>query len=857
MVQRIMEDMLALAHNWAFYIVMILIAMCLPLAFGRSKSINFIGTLMDGMYQLCSYVWETVTEILGAVKTALGFIGALRYIFFGTFSNGVKYIVANYTVLFLIVVSGAMTETALKELFGTPDAVMLSCGLMGGFLLSALWLVQIMIPDKGEKRQRIHYYERQSGKVEIQVTGEPVTISENPGKKTSTQEGSWWKRVFLCIRGKSGEAIWRLRKKGSTLILAAIVAGLCLVISFFDYVYLFQFKVDNLIVHYSLYAMLQEAERQEKNCSEDLEIYYSKIQFYLDDCLSRVRENYASVLKAESHFQDPDPEESSSGQEELNEDANAIETLKAFLQTSYMEFPDSPVQGETAELKNKYMLEFAEIMEWAYAKDIEKNQGGAKRRGSIFFEKGMEPEKKDILDPNIPSSEILYSKEDMKTMFRNYLELTEYFVYTNERREGFFYSSKMESRLRERTADASDEMNEIQKKSTRNGVLEDLVSLVEEYEKIPVLYNVDIGKKVKGNGSTAIPEIELTVIKAPDIREYQKPLKDMYSMLNSNLLPFERAFLSIRHMYSWNSWFLAGILGLSASINILIVIVCFIRGTLFPVTFITRKRKLIRYLFLKEEKADDTGDWKVMMAAFVGAVILWYLGYYFKIITGWFSGAIVALAALFGMILVCMAVQWGWNAMVSRRKQDGNTAQEETAESTISAEGTERRGDDQTTVPYWNEDFNATAWELMKRCRIRLLDKSITGIRKDADPAQMRSYMRQQKEIWKQDHSYTVRPYLSVVPEFQWEIERRQEKCLFLSAYRLQPEMETIVNLLCGQKLAYPVLEEPGGRLTGYVLSKEFQILLMDSVLEKHMKDYGIPHTFEEDLKGYDEDLEK
>lgn len=205
-----------------------------------------------------------------------------------------------------------------------------------------------------------------------------------------------------------------------------------------------------------------------------------------------------------------------------------------------------------------------------------------------------------------------------------------------------------------------------------------------------------------------------------------------------------------------------------------------------------------------------------------------------------------------------MTVQWGWKAIVSRRNRAGNSGLTETMADTWTAAGAERTDDDGTAVgAYFEEDFNDTAWKLMKRCRIRLLDKSITGIKKDVDPAQMRPYMRQQKEIWKKDHSYTVRPYLSTIPAFRWEIERRQEKCLFLSAYRLLPEMETIVNLLCGQKLAYPVLDESCGRVTGYVLSKEFQILLMDSVIEKHMNGYGIPHTFEEDLKGYDEDLEK
>lgn len=705
--QRIGNDAELLLSNWAFYIVVFVGIVCMVMIWDQHKTAGLINTLLDIARQLVSYILEAMMELVGAVRNLLGFTGALRYIFFGRLNNGVKFIIANYAVIFAMIVSASMIAGGLSELTGGFSAVAISIAIQGGFLLSVLWMVQLWIPEDEREKKIIRYFNIEK---ETEKKAEPGFLGKkknididairdkiNKHAKTCSRKHIFLKRFFAFI----------------------ITLLLLMVITLFSYIYLFQKRLERIAVFHSLYTVEKIAEKQEALCSEELKQYYRTVEQYLREYIRRVEDNYLKESDA------PDVEKKECADE-----------LKNFLQN-----PQELLDQEDGYDWDALRKKFDELAEWVYNMETDQYIGKNKFIGEIYAFSDDFNEISQTNDTDLRY--IRYVKENIINIFDNYQGLTQYFHEHTNGIATFSYESDITERLITTNKASIKKLEDTDIAGFREKLLDDVNCILKAYEAIPDCHDLEFYKITE---ATEDQNIDGYVrFKAFDSSGYTKDLKTIYRILNPNVLSIERAASSLRYLFVWDSAFALWMINFIVLLQLLVVLICFIRGGLINISTISEKRNLVRCLFVYEEK-DDFQDLDLLRAAVImggtAVFVLWggWLGIY-KTTKAFFM---VVLAGIFISDMLYLIVKkamilWNGHKETSAEKKNGHNQEPK--------QDTDDDSKDRASV--FTQYLTGYAAELINACEMRLLGKVESRVVSQNDPEDIDKFRENQMTFWK------------------------------------------------------------------------------------------------------------
>lgn len=273
------EEAKKLVLNETFWVIILLLAVVMvgfkKLMDGeRGRSTVFLA-----LEQLIDTLAEAVTDAIEAVKCAVSFKDGVRMLFFGHFSESAQFVMLNYTIVFLSIVSFGLTVGGLNNIWEDASAICISFGLQTAFLLFSSRLTgYFFIKSEGLKKE-IYY-----------CSNLAVKIFEDSADEDSKKNQV--KRLPLPQRLKKvPERLWR--KKGQlakNIVIGLLDIWVALVIIFFTTMYLLETMYEKESEADKVSSVLSFIVEDSREYNYELKSCYENTKLNLIDFLSRLDE---------------------------------------------------------------------------------------------------------------------------------------------------------------------------------------------------------------------------------------------------------------------------------------------------------------------------------------------------------------------------------------------------------------------------------------------------------------------------------------------------------------------------------------------------------------------------------------
>ena len=822
----------ALSGNRAFWLVALGVLAIICLSCAYSGTVKAAGTMISLIQQMVGYFAGILTELVGAVRSLLGFTSALKYVFFGKFSSSIRYVLTNYAIIFISVVYCVTTSLGLREFFDTVYAVALAFAIQTGLILATMSLVRACRPQHDFGTKRVCYYSYNKAA----LAGGDGSF----GGREDTGDGADRENPVATEAGRQHDFWGILRRLTIKAGFSVLIVFLCGFSIFFSYLYVFENRLDDKLVYENGYNTLRLVDEGRRDYSADLKTYYDNMGQYLLYFLDLVDEAIAAQMLPENAI---DVE-----QENREMYQGLIDELRALI---YKPLRREKVEEYSRENARSQRMEYEAKM----TRLIQAVEDG--NLESEIFSEGVAQGRRGASYSDVPMKEVRFRRDQVNRLFSNFLLLTEYFTTGDSEYIKFGYSTAERWEYRDRLLDAlehdqqGEEDNRQAEKAQRELISRTMWDLLrsekEACREVPDLETI-VFDRVDGE------QIEVFRVKPPDDSRYQHSLETMNKAANRNILLAERAMAALVNAVKLRSWFVIGIILFLIFLEAFIVPLCFIRDRLPEPINYRAKRNLIRGLFLRDEVTAEQKRRYVMgnTVLVVGGVFGTCL--YLTLRVVW-KGAVwlpqTHLIVLVGTVLLCLclasSLMWFVELMISIISNDAAPGRLAKLKAWI--------GPDDSGVSILEENLNDRGKAILSAVKRSRLTREIV-IRESPVNWHMGRVDGRELEKWRKDINYKVRVCLPERIAFPKErlCDRSVEECYYIeNASAEQGKLTGVLSMLCEEELASPVWDQ-NDELAGFVMAAEWMELLKECVIMKYMNGYGVSRTFEEDLKDYEDE---
>ena len=559
------------------FLIVVIVFLVIMIYEGSDRSQDMMERFLETLSGLLEAAGEALIDItnttLGLLEMWADFFEVLQYILFGNFHSHIRFIVANYTILFASIVSFVTTLFGLCRILNWGLALILSFTIQTALVLTSLSCAQNFSKKLPKCKKIVRY--TISGK-----KGIPYQTDPEYGK------GDW----------KSG------------FIYLFFFLPLIFLSSSLTYVYIYGEKLGDYVLYKTAYVVMTEIEQDADQNQAQIDQYFysikevmSAFQRYLGE--EQNRGNDINQLVAYLEGTDGTKEES---QQRLADFEKYLGELKAENSDANAKNSDANTENSDANAENSD----------ANTENSDINRKAFQIADELLFGDSAEGLQIQIELPQIlllAENAVLlklYDSSQLKNMNPKLDELRTYLADHALSMENFFETEKRENGNEKdskssNTQSKADNGNNGNKEDFDNQRIRELVRELiletqELYRQIPELHDISVWDTAPNQTKSTGQRVRMlwkNPVKSSFAAKYNRYLE----ITDSRLTLVSRAFGALTGI---RNLFLKFIYGLCYSADVIIFLVCFVRSSQKPGKSIRMRRNLVYSVFIqpKQEK---------------------------------------------------------------------------------------------------------------------------------------------------------------------------------------------------------------------------------------------------------------
>ena len=559
------------------FLIVVIVFLVIMIYEGSDRSQDMMERFLETLSGLLEAAGEALIDItnttLGLLEMWADFFEVLQYILFGNFHSHIRFIVANYTILFASIVSFVTTLFGLCRILNWGLALILSFTIQTALVLTSLSCAQNFSKKLPKCKKIVRY--TISGK-----KGIPYQTDPEYGK------GDW----------KSG------------FIYLFFFLPLIFLSSSLTYVYIYGEKLGDYVLYKTAYVVMTEIEQDADQNQAQIDQYFysikevmSAFQRYLGE--EQNRGNDINQLVAYLEGTDGTKEES---QQRLADFEKYLGELKAENSSVNAKNSDANTENSDANAENSD----------ANTENSDINRKAFQIADELLFGDSAEGLQIQIELPQIlllAENAVLlklYDSSQLKNMNPKLDELRTYLADHALSMENFFETEKRENGNEKdskssNTQSKADNGNNGNKEDFDNQRIRELVRELiletqELYRQIPELHDISVWDTAPNQTKSTGQRVRMlwkNPVKSSFAAKYNRYLE----ITDSRLTLVSRAFGALTGI---RNLFLKFIYGLCYSADVIIFLVCFVRSSQKPGKSIRMRRNLVYSVFIqpKQEK---------------------------------------------------------------------------------------------------------------------------------------------------------------------------------------------------------------------------------------------------------------
>lgn len=273
-----------------------------------------------------------------------------------------------------------------------------------------------------------------------------------------------------------------------------------------------------------------------------------------------------------------------------------------------------------------------------------------------------------------------------------------------------------------------------------------------------------------------------------------------------------------------------------------ILVLCFLRGHLRPAEKALKKRNVIAAAFLNQyiDIASEQRDshWNVVICitaavAIAGGMVIRYIGQ-----------PLMTYLLFMTVILFLMSALHYWisSARLKKMVNNGNFKKEEEEKKNRNCLESLLKTDAET---------------MLSRVEAMPLFRKILLVEKADDYYQRKIFYEQEKEKFKKDYRYRIKPYIPHNLEKLITVSAEMVNGLVIDSSLIPSKMKAEIGFLMEAELVFPLLDEIDQCTKFYVLSHEFYDLLLEVLMDRAFNTDNMEATFEQEVLLYEDNEDR
>ena len=481
-------------HEFVMGVVVFIIF--LVIASNKNNYKRFVTVILDCISAAGNMILNFSESLLGVLSAVEDFFEALTYVLFGNFSPGIRFIMANYIILFASIVSFLTTLWGLEKILDWRLAIVLSFAIQMVLVLMSLYLAQQFFGEPVKRKKIVEYYLKDCyQKCDVPL----VPLDEQKDRENSDKKPK-------SILRKIGFILKKLIFKLSIVPSMIVTIFLVIISSMLTYVYLYDTILDDYVLYKTAYALMEEVEKDTSENIEKLDGYYKNAKIILNGFWEKAKEE--------------------------DYGGNSLNEFFYYLDGR----PLQKVGGDTEEAGEEKRVEeiFQNLEE--YIRGMEKEGHVPASNESIVWDQN-----------NVQLTECA-SKDDIVILARNILDLTLY----SSRKLGDIKPSLEQLRrylveVEVQSESGKQGVKKIDKKMIQDKVQKIIFKENELYSDVPILKDIDVLVGVNGKQ-------EIQQWKKPIERDYATKYEHYLEMVDTRILVPGRAFDALLNMGNTFLW---------------------------------------------------------------------------------------------------------------------------------------------------------------------------------------------------------------------------------------------------------------------------------------------------------------
>ncbi len=592
-------------------------------------------------------ILDIVSSASGVLKAIEDFFEALLYMLFGNFSSGIRFIVANYTILFASIVSFFTTFWGLNRILHSGLALALSFAIQTALLLMALCTFQMCCGEPVKWKKDIFYYRQPEGqsKPEDMNFSSVASMSESTSPEECPNHEN--EGAGKAVKGHGIRRFFSklLRKWIPGLCCGAITLGLAALSSVLTYVYLYDQKLESYVLYKASYDLINQVTEDTAENIEKLQTYFNDSYGTLQALREWASKNEELRNKLEQIIKYLD------GSEETASENSA--SLLANFDSYINEHADLFTEEGTDTIKplTDWESPFPPMNSAVDWKNLAKNAVMLKEYPGNLIKSAMMPQEDQ---PNGLMS--------IKTQLE---DLRDYLIETEA-----VWEIKAVADIHGNEEETKKDAREDRKK-LRQKIYEVIEMENELYGSLPELQPLKIWTESEGKAANWLPPVSW---------DFASKYNCYLEITEERFLPAGRAFGALSLNWKNHNLFLWVMFGLCFSADAIIIFACFLRTRQEAGENNQEKRNLLHSIFIcqpSEEEQEGT-DRFFLFALLIGIAAV-YLIMTVKP-TGWIETNNWRLACVLAVALVGYIVSLFIGAHRLLRKKPAGDKQEDTVQ---------------------------------------------------------------------------------------------------------------------------------------------------------------------------------
>ena len=545
------------------FLIVVIVFLVIMIYEGSDRSQDMMERFLETLSGLLEAAGEALIDItnttLGLLEMWADFFEVLQYILFGNFHSHIRFIVANYTILFASIVSFVTTLFGLCRILNWGLALILSFTIQTALVLTSLSCAQNFSKKLPKCKKIVRY--TISGK-----KGIPYQTDPEYGK------GDW----------KSG------------FIYLFFFLPLIFLSSSLTYVYIYGEKLGDYVLYKTAYVVMTEIEQDADQNQAQIDQYFysikevmSAFQRYLGE--EQNRGNDINQLVAYLEGTDGTKEES---QQRLADFEKYLGELKA--ENSSVNAKNSDANTENSDINRKAFQIADELLFGDSAEglqiQIELPQILLLAENAVLLKLYDSSQLKNM-NPKL---------DELRTYLADHALSMENFFETEKRENGNEKDSKSSNTQSKADNGNNGNKEDFDNQRIRELVRELILETQELYRQIPELHDISVWDTAPNQTKSTGQRVRMlwkNPVKSSFAAKYNRYLE----ITDSRLTLVSRAFGALTGI---RNLFLKFIYGLCYSADVIIFLVCFVRSSQKPGKSIRMRRNLVYSVFIqpKQEK---------------------------------------------------------------------------------------------------------------------------------------------------------------------------------------------------------------------------------------------------------------